>query len=281
MRLAKVLGRKWNSAGFHLRHALGMGALPNALILGAAKAGTTSLFEYLSQHPSVCPCRHKETHYFEERSHLGDRWYRANFARKRGQTVTIEASPSYLPNPSIPAKVARTLVAPRLIVLLREPVDRAYSHYHHSRALGREPLATFEEALEREEERVAEDRMRLERGDLETSAAWRRFSYRGWSTYGPQLERWLAAFPRNRFLFIRSEDLYADPRSVLARVEAFLGLEPFPCPDLKARNQRDYAPPDPATRRRLQRAFEHSNRQVAQLTGIGWPERVASRRPAA
>ena len=129
--------------------------LPDFLILGAQKAGTTALYSYLRKHPSIIGPSWKEVSYFDRHYARGPAWYRGNFPNKlrtRGALVG-EASPSYLFHPLGPRRVRELVPEARLVALLRDPVDRALSHYNHERALGREPLS-FEDALAAEDDRL-------------------------------------------------------------------------------------------------------------------------------
>ena len=122
--------------------------LPDFLVIGAQRAGSTSLFAQLCEHPGVAAPSHKEIHYFDLQSFRGLRWYRSHFppaGRSRGR-ITGEASPYYLFHPAVPARVAEALPDVRLVALLRDPVARAYSQYQLSVRDGHETLG-FEEAL--------------------------------------------------------------------------------------------------------------------------------------
>ena len=131
--------------------------LPSVLIIGAQKGGTTSLFSYLVQHPDVLAPLTKEIHYFDLQYDREDKWYRGHFpfARRleRG-AVTIDASPYYLPHPLVPARAAQLVPEAKLVAVLRDPVDRALSHYHHEVRAGRESLS-FADAIDQEAERLA------------------------------------------------------------------------------------------------------------------------------
>lgn len=270
--LPALLLRKARSLRFWMRVWLGIGALPNTLIVGAAKAGTTSLFDWLSQHPDVSPSRIKEVKYFDHNYSRGPSWYRAQFAPRRRHRAILEASPSYLWNRPVPERVRALLGSPKLIVLLRDPVDRAYSHYAMKVKQGFETLP-FAAALEAEAGRLAALEVRAAAGEEAFLGPHERFAYVAESLYAEQVARWLAVFPRENFLFIRSEDLFRDPRRELARTLEFLDLPPFDFPDVAPRNVGTYAPLDPALRARLERRFAASNARLAELAGIAWPRR--------
>ena len=143
-----------------------MRSLPDFIVIGAAKSGTTSLYEMICRHPRVLPAARKEINYFDDpRMHeRGALWYRRHFPtalekRLPRAKLTGEATPSYFPHPAAPARAARAVPRAKLILALRNPVDRAYSHYNMRLRRGRESM-TFEDALEYEEGRTAWDRER-------------------------------------------------------------------------------------------------------------------------
>jgi hypothetical protein len=209
----------------------GARGLPAALIVGAQKGGTTSLFTYLAQHPGVLPPLSKEIHYFELNYARGAGWYRARFpyARRLRDAITLDASPYYLAHPLVPERAARLLPDVRIIVLLRNPVDRAFSHYQHEVRGGRESLS-FADAVDREPERLAGEEERLRADPTYYSYNHHRYSYLLRGRYIDQLRRWLAYFPRDRMLVVQSERLFQDPAETTAAVNRFLGLAAWRLP---------------------------------------------------
>lgn len=250
-------------------------ALPDFLVLGAQKSGTTSLYYQLVRHPRILPCFTKEVHYFTLHPGRDRSWYRAHFPRRqelaRRGAVCGEATPYYLFEPRVAAQVARVLPDARFVAVLRNPADRAYSHYQHARARGHETLA-FDEALERETERLAPELERMAREPGYVSLVHQRFSYFSRGLYAEQLARWLGHFPRERFLVLPAERYYADPDAVCGRVFDFLGLPPARLPSLSVPNRREYAPPDADLRADLERRYTPHNRELADLLGedFGW-----------
>jgi len=253
-------------------------ALPDFLIVGAQRAGSSSLFSYVCAHPRVAPPAHKEIHFFDNNSFRGLGWYRRYFPlrARMGDQVTGEASPYYLFHPAVPARVAETLPDVRLIAILRDPVERAYSGYQLARRRGDETLE-FEEALAREDERLAGEEERILRDPRYLSPAHRRLSYRTRGLYAEQLERWYERFPREQLLVVRSEDLFADPDATLQTVFAFLGLEPWSQAEYPALNRRPYSSMSDAARATLAEAFAEPNRRLEALLGreLGWQGRPA------
>ena len=260
---------------------------PDFVIIGAKRGGTTSLYNYLLEHPSISPLfpgrqRIKGIHYFDSEFSRGTRWYRSHFPLEvEGRylanpwvtpSVTGEASPYYLFHPLAAQRLAREVPDVRIIVSLRDPVERAYSHYKERVRHGAEPLS-FEEALEAEPARLHGEAERIVREPGYRSTEHEDHSYLAQGRYLEMLRRWFGLFPREQFHIVASEDFYADPDRVVNDVWSFLGLAPSL---LRSRRRYNYVPaPDilPATRRRLQAAFAEPNRQLEQLLerSLPWP----------
>jgi len=151
--------------------------------------------------------------------------------------------------------VRETVPDARLIVLLRDPVDRALSHYHHEVALGREPLSFVREP-----------------GYF--SHAWWDYTYAARGRYAEQLERWLDVFPREQLLVLASEDLAGDTSGAYARVLEFLGAPPHDLDEYPRVYRQQYGELRPETRRRLEEAFAEPNRRLYELLGrdLGWAQ---------
>jgi hypothetical protein len=232
--------------------------LPAFVIIGAQRAGTTSLYEHLMRHPQVRPPVRKEIQFLTLHWHRGLRWYRSHFpVRRAPRQFTGEASPYYLFHPDAPRRAALVLPSTRFIALLREPSARAVSHYLHNRARGVEPL-DLDEALALETARLADD---------PTGRHHRLYSYVARGLYAEQVRRWRAAVG-DRLLVLLSDELFDDPRQTFERVQAFIGLDPWEPPDLPAHpTHRSEPAMTPATGRRLQETFASPNRELAELLG--------------
>jgi hypothetical protein len=241
-------------------------ALPDAMIIGAMKSGTSSLHYYLTQHPQVIAPLRKEVHYFDLNFGRGEAWYRANFGRAGQGGLNLDSSPYYLFHPQVPQRAHALVPDARLIVLLRDPVRRAYSHYWHERDKGREPLS-FEDAIAAEPDRISRDHERLVRGEIERSEAHQYFSYLARGRYAEQLERWLRVYPREQLLVLRFEDLAQEPLPVLYGALRFTGLPPMDAAKLEPRNTRKYPPLDAATAERLRDDFAPHNAALEVLLG--------------
>jgi hypothetical protein len=253
---------------------LKVGGVPDFVIIGSQKAGTTFLYDLLTRHPRVVPAERKEVHYFDLHFGRGTDWYRSRFPLLEGGAITGEASPYYMFHPLAARRMAETVPEARLISLLRNPVDRAYSHYHMEFARGRETLP-FEEALEAEEGRLRGERERMLEEEEYSSFAYQHFSYLSRGVYVDQLEEWGRHFGPERLLVMKSEDLFDDNAGSLKRVLGFLGLPEWEpgneVPD-SARFEGDYVPMEKATRRRLEGFFEPHNRRLYEYLGVdlGW-----------
>lgn len=208
--------------------------LPDFLIIGAQKSGTTSLHRYLTRHPQVRESTLKEVHFFDggledgkDAHALGEAWYRAHFplaSEMAPGEKAFEASPAYLFHPLAAARIAALVPEARLVAILRNPTDRAISHYFHNvrpNRGGLEPLPVAE-AMAAEEARLAPLLARGAYGDR----AFRAYSYKARGRYLEQLERYWAAFGRERLLVLRAEDLFEDPAGLMGRLFDFLGLDP-------------------------------------------------------
>lgn len=251
-------------------------ALPDFLILGTARGGTTSLFNYLAGHPDVV-ADVKEIHFFDNQYFRGARWYRSFFpsqpylrARSRSRrrrVITGEASPYYLFHPLVPQRVHAVVPLARFVVLLRDPVSRAYSEYLLRVRGGLENLG-FTEALAAEAERLSGWEARLESGEYPGSLSpHQRYSYVARGHYAVQLERWFSYFPRDPFLILRSEDFFADPASILQQVLAFLGLAAWEPPEYRPYNEAKYGAPDTRATDLLRKEFAASNEALERLLG--------------
>ena len=256
--------------------------LPDFLVLGGQRCGSTSLYTMLTGHPQVMAASHKEPHFFDRNYRRGTDFYRRLFplrahvrARERRlgglPVVTGEATTYYLAHPAVPGRVAEMLPEARLVAILRNPVDRAYSHYQLSVRGGWETLS-FEDALAAEPERIAGEEQRLLDDPDFTGHSHRYHSYRTRGLYLEQLERWWAAFPVDRLLVLRSEDMFDDPAAVYAELAAFLGLAPDDRRTFESRNRVSYSGMADATRRELEAYYAEPNRRLEARLGrsLGW-----------
>ena len=252
--------------------------LPDFVIIGAQKCGTTSLYDFVTRHPDVAPARVKEVNHFtfrdriefitwdkpaEEQETFGTNWYRSNFPtvlsrrlhriRHGRNLVTGEATTAYLPYPGVPERMVRLLPDAKIIVMLRNPVDRAYSAYHFYRQYYYE-TRTFEDAIAQE------------MNGTETRYT-RTYLVHG--RYADHLERWFTHYPRERFLVLVNTELRSDPEMTMSRVWKFLGLRAHSFgrdapPDL---NVGSYAPMQAKTRSLLESYYAPHDARLVELLG--------------
>ncbi len=180
------------------------GRLPDFMLIGSAKSGTSTLYEYLYKHPEIFMSEIKEPEFFS-RQEVYDRgilWYKSLFAEAGENQVCGEASTTYTRWPhtlDAPEKIAQAVRDPKFIYIMRHPVDRAYSHYGHHMRLG--VTMTFEQALERDD------------------------IYADCSMYMKQIERFLRFFPAECFLFLFYDELRQTPRNLLEKIYRFLNVQ--------------------------------------------------------
>lgn len=247
------------------------GRNPDFLGVGTQKGGTTSLQKALERHPNVFLPRSKELHYFTLHSSQGVAWYRAQFAAATATQQCGEITPYYLFHPEAPHRIHALLPAVRLIVLLRDPVERALSQVFHARRLGFEPLE-LEAALAAEPERLAGADQRLATpGSRDDSH--QKHSYVSRSRYELQLARYEALFDPQQLLVLRSEDLFAEPERIWQQIQAFLGLAPVPLPaPLERANagQGEAAAVSPSIRSRLRDQLAPTAAAIRSRYGFDW-----------
>jgi hypothetical protein len=256
--------------------------LPDFVIVGAMKCGTTSIHDWLIEHPFVAPAK-KDIHFFSVKYARGADVYRSYFPYARDRDafaaehgrpfISGEATASYLADYWTPRRAAKLVPNARLIVCLRDPADRAYSQYHYFRKWEKEPLESFEEAIASEEERLEGEEAREIRDPSYHSWQVYQWGYLRTSRYAEHLERWLEAFPREQFLFLEFEEIVTAPERALEQAHAHLGLPPHRNGELPALNAGSYEPMAEATRERLREYFRPHNERLRELTGIdfGWP----------
>jgi hypothetical protein len=254
--------------------------LPDFVIIGAQRAGTTTLYRAITEHPQVRGAvLGKEVHFFDLRFAEGVARYRGAFptnaslalarARIGGPVLVGEATPYYLFHPQVPARIAATLPDAALIAVLRDPVERAWSQYRHEVDLGFETLS-FEEALAAEDSRLAGEQERLTSDPGAVSFAHQHHGYVARGRYAEQLQHWYEHVPRDRLLLLRAEDLFTDPAPELRRVAHLLGLVPWQPASWRARNAAASAGIPPGPRAELRAAFRPHNERLADLTGRDW-----------
>ena len=232
--------------------------LPNFLIIGAARSGTTSVYSALQAHPDVyLPVNKRpEPHFFLKEAEFakGLPYYEQRyFADWNGQRAVGEASTSYLFGADVPRRIHAALPEAKLICILRNPIDRAFSGYWHSVVSGLEPLS-FEEAIAREDDRKRE----LDGTALGEIAP---FAYVERGLYHRQLQGWFKVFDRSRMRIMIFDDLLREPKQSMSGVAQFLEIDPGGFQSIELQKENTSAPAgaamSPDLRRSLTERFRH------------------------
>ena len=236
--------------------------LPHFLGLGTQKGGTTSLHKLLEQHPGVYlpPC--KEVHYFSLHAQQPASWYAAHYGEARRGQRRGDITPYYLFHPQAPDRIRTLLPKAKLIVLLRDPLERALSQVFHARRHGFETLEVAD-ALAAEPQRLAS-------GD---PFSVQKHSYVARSRYLEQLDRYEALFPSRQLLVLKSEDLFQDTAVVWERIQRFLRLRQIPLPMALPRANAGSGEADAVAevvRERLRDALSATASGVKTRYGIDW-----------
>ena len=253
-----------------------MRILPDFMIIGTQKGGTTALFKALRRHPQIATSIKKEVHFYDLNYGKGLSWYRAHFPslaytrylemRHKGPIRVGEASPYYLFHPSVPARIQLDLPAAKFIVLLRNPVDRAYAHYQHLIRKGRE-RGTFENVLRKENLVLEVEKSKLMKDPDYHSRTHGVYSLRARGEYIEQLQNWVRYFSLSQFLILRSEQFFSDPSGTMDRVTTFLEVDPVePAIENKPYGSR-YPPMKDETRQVLTEYFRPLNVALSDYLG--------------
>jgi len=253
-------------------------ALPDFLVIGSQKAGTTSLGAYMTAHPDVFWPKRGEIHYFDWSYERSLSWYRAWFERRSvieaheresGRPARVgEKTPDYFVIPDAPARVKAALPEVRLIVALRDPVARAYSQWGMNIRQGSETLP-FADAIEAEEDRLAQ----VDYSVRLRGSHYLKHGYVMRGRYADHLERWLAHFDRSQLFVYRSEDLYAEPEVWLPRILDHIGIDPDASggTTMPHRNAGDGSVDlDPALVDRLVGRFAESDARLHETFGLSY-----------
>jgi hypothetical protein len=249
--------------------------LPGFLIVGAQRCGTTSMYRALAEHPSIRKAvLHKGVHYFDMNYDRGLGWYRAHFPLSlRGSALTFESSPYYLFHPLAAERIAADLPGVRLIVLVRDPVERAYSAYTHERARGFE-TEPFERAIELEPSRLSGEAARMIADPEYLSHSHQHHAYVTRGQYVEQLARLERLFGRDRVHVVDSGDFFTKPEPVYDAVLKFLGLPLTGYPQFDQHNARPRPPIGESLAARLDTHFLPYDEQLT-----AWlPDRPSWRR---
>ncbi|MEM9884253.1 MAG: sulfotransferase [Bacteroidota bacterium] len=272
MNIKNGLKRRWNKWSRKINYQYRIltsrkRKLPEFIIIGTQKGGTTSLFACLKQHPQIAMSRRKELHFFNTNFDKGLSWYRRFFPFKNSPLLAGEVTPCYLFHPEAAARMKVTIPDAKLIVMLRNPIDRAYSSYIMSVDFDWDDAPNFEAAIEQEKKLKEKESAIIAKNPSYFSIEKDHLFYLERSKYYEQLQVWLKHFKREQFLFLKSEDFFSHPQKELTKVFDFLGVDAIYPSDLKARNARQYDALSDGLREKLSLYFEEHNTNLANLLG--------------
>jgi hypothetical protein len=240
---------------------------PDFIIIGAQKCGTSTFFHHLKRHPDLRLPGKKELHFFDDHFTDGIQWYLNYFTGHNSPGVpfcTGEASPYYFFHPLVPTRIYQTYPGIKLILLLRNPVNRSYSQYQHMKRKGRISLS-FEHCIHLESKILEGRKEDFYKEENHSDLMYRRFSFLARSRYAEQLSAWYRYFPKEQIHIIRSEDYFSNPEQIFNEVFQFLELPSFLVKVSRKHRSSDYPPMKPETRQLLQEYFKPFNQQLYQL----------------
>ena len=262
---------------FVKRHFFGITSplrvLPDFFVIGAGRTGTTSLYHYLDQHPSLSKSAYDELNYFDVNFHLGLHWYRSLFPSiftkykiklKTNFFMTYDVTPSYVRRPWNAERIKKLFPNTKLIIVLRNPVDRTYSHYHLAKKFGE--TRTFDELVKEDMNNILKWKVDSKDDNYFGTKVEKSFLARGF--YAEQLEKWFKLFSTNQIMIVPSEKLASDTQNTMSSIFKFLNLPEFKIPNTKKVNVSQYSKMNPATRKLLIDFFKPYNEELNNFSNI-------------
>ncbi|EGK89477.1 tetratricopeptide repeat protein [Microcoleus vaginatus PCC 9802] len=233
---------------------------PNFIIIGSQRCGTTSLYTYLAQHPQILTPIKKEMDFFSWHFERGIDWYLAHFPPMPPgeQFLTGEASPSYFDSREAPERLYSLFPEAKLIVLLRNPVDRAISQFYRLTGLNWEARSL---------DRVISDEIERLSQNPEYIIGEEPGNYLARGRYIEFIKNWRAFFPQEQLLILKSEDFYADAATTVKQVLEFLDLPEYQLSDYQNANPGSYQPVNQSVRDWLRDYFRPYNQQLEEYLG--------------
>jgi len=246
---------------------------PDFIIAGVQKGGTTSLFNYLAQHPQVATSSVKEVHYFDVNYLAGMEWYLQCFPLEIecvGKVVG-EASPYYIFHPLSAQRIKKDLPDAKIIILLRNPIARAYSNFQMQlRHKNEKETTIFEEGIAKEDARMEGEVEKILNDESYNSYNHRKLSYKSRGLYYQQVKHWLDIFGREKILILKSEDFFAQTMGELKKVYKFLGINYFEPPNLEPSNKHEYQPISSDAIEELKKYYKEDGEKLVQLLGANF-----------
>jgi len=261
------------------RHIFGwtspLRVLPDFFVIGAGRTGTTSLYHYLDQHPSLSKSAYDELGYFDDNYHLGLSWYRSLFPSiftkyliklKTNNFMTYDVTPSYVRRPWNAKRIKKLFPDTKLIVILRNPVDRTYSHYHLAEQFGE--TRTFEEIVKEDMDNILNWNVDLKDDNYFANKVEKSFLARGF--YAEQLSIWFKLFSKNQIMIVSSEQLASDTKNTMNSIFQFLNLPKFEIPNTKKVNVSQYSKMNSSTRKLLINFFKPYNKSLYNFLNVNF-----------
>ena len=249
--------------------------LPDFFVIGAGRTGTTSLYHYLDQHPSLSKSAYDELGYFDDSYHLGLNWYRFLFPSiftkyliklKTNNFMTYDVTPSYVRRPWNAKRIKKLFPDTKLIVILRNPVDRTYSHYHLAEQFGE--TRTFEEIVKEDMDNILNWNIDLKDDNYFANKVEKSFLARGF--YAEQLSIWFKLFSKNQIMIVSSEQLASDTKNTMNSIFQFLNLPKFEIPNTKKVNVSQYSKMNSSTRKLLINFFKPYNESLYNFLNVNF-----------
>lgn len=239
---------------------------PDFLIIGAQKCGTEPLSGYLANHLQIIKEGPREIHFFELNFERGVEWYSKQLTRSvAGEKVLLwETTPYYIYHPLVAERVYKCFPNVKLIVMLRNPVKRAWMHYNLEVAIGCEKLE-FEKAIASEPDRLKGEIEKIKADEGYYSFNHQHYSYLSRGIYVEQIKNWLDYFPREQLLILKSEDFLANTRKVFSEVLDFLDITASAIKEYEINNIEDYSKMPPEIEQQLTDYFKPYNQELSDL----------------
>lgn len=243
---------------------------PDFMLIGAGKAGTTSLEYYLTQHPKIESTTVKEIHYFDYGFKNGKGWYKSHFPTIFNKNISGDCTPNYLDHPVAVERIKTQFPKMKFIVILRDPIERAYSQYQHTKRNGDESL-TFEDAIKQESQRLQGEIDKIKNDPLYPGTNYNKYSYLERSKYYPQLKKWFEFFDKTQFLILQYETAFIDPKKTMNIIFRFLNLDSFENIKFNIQNTGgNYEKLDSETQNKLKKLFHPFNLKLKKLVNIDY-----------
>jgi len=248
-------------------------SLPDFIIIGGMKCGTTSLYDFITRHPGILPAKKKEIHFFDEHYLWGKSWYASNFPllldkknleiELQHRVLTGEATPNYMIFPFVPKRIKNLIPTVKLIAILRNPVDRTYSHYQHAIKKNHENLS-LEDSIKIEEKRLDSEKEKIFDQKYKPYH-YRYHTYLHKGHYEELLKNWYNEFPKDQILIVDSDKLKKNPKIVLNDIFTFLNLPSFIQINYNNLLVGKYPEMNPSTRNWLIEYFKPHNQKLYKL----------------